>query len=131
MNYSDIHIKNLETLLEEKQAVIVSLKQQIDERKCNEDKQSILLTIDQYTKAISEERRIENQLNSAKINKQESSDFTNFINNSADLNNMDDANKKATHIMCTQGVDAGIKHMFTDQDTGRALTYSEMRARYG
>lgn len=131
MNYSDIHIKNLETLLEEKQAVIVSLKQQIDERKCNEDKQSILLTIDQYTKAISEERRIENQLNSAKINKKESSDFTNFINNSADLNNMDDANKKATHIMCTQGVDAGIKHMFTDQDTGRALTYSEMRARYG
>ncbi len=131
MNYSDIHIKKLETLLEEKQAVIVSLKQQIDERKLNEDKQSILLTIDQYTKAISEERRIENQLNSAKINKKESSDFTNFINNSADLNNMDDANKKATHIMCTQGVDAGIKHMFTDQDTGRALTYSEMRARYG
>ena len=46
-------------------------------------------------------------------------------------NQMDDYNKKAADVMKTQGLDAAIQHMFTDQETGRQLTYGEMRARYG
>ena len=44
---------------------------------------------------------------------------------------MDDLNKKAMAVMATQGMDAAVKHMFTDQDTGRQLSYGEMRMRYG
>ena len=44
---------------------------------------------------------------------------------------MDDLNKKAMDVMATQGMDAAVKHMFTDQDTGRQLSYGEMRMRYG
>jgi len=111
MNYSDNHIKKLEALLEEKQSNVISIK-------------------NDFTKAVNDRKRVEEELKSAKI-KKESNDFTNFINKLSDLNNMDDPNKEAAHIMCTQGVDAGIKHMFTDQDTGRELTYSEMRSRFG
>lgn len=111
MDYSDIHIKKLEAILKEKQSTVISIK-------------------NEFTKAVNDRKRVEEELKSAKI-KKESNDFTNFINKLSDLNNMDDPNKEATHIMCTQGVDAGIKHMFTDQDTGRELTYSEMRSRFG
>ena len=44
---------------------------------------------------------------------------------------MDDLNKKAMVVMATRGMDAAVKHMFTDQDTGRQLSYGEMRMRYG
>ena len=44
---------------------------------------------------------------------------------------MDDANKKALDVMATEGMDSAIKHMFTDQKTGRQLSYGEMRSRYG
>ena len=44
---------------------------------------------------------------------------------------MDDLNKKAMNVMSTQGMGAAVKHMFTDQDTGRQLSYGEMRMRYG
>ena len=44
---------------------------------------------------------------------------------------MDKLNKDAINIMASQGTEAAIKHMFTDQDTGRQLSYSEMRMRYG
>ena len=44
---------------------------------------------------------------------------------------MDDHNKKAADVMKAKGMSAAIEHMFTDQDTGRPLTYGEMRARYG
>ena len=44
---------------------------------------------------------------------------------------MDDLNKKAMNVMATRGMDAAVKHMFTDQDTGRQLSYGEMRMRYG
>lgn len=44
---------------------------------------------------------------------------------------MDDANKKATDVMAEQGMEAAVKHMFTDQNTGRTLSYAEMRSRYG
>ena len=45
--------------------------------------------------------------------------------------NMDSYNKAALHCLQTKGIDCAIKHMFTDQDTGKALSYSEMRERYG
>jgi len=44
---------------------------------------------------------------------------------------MDELNKTAMDVMATQGMDAAVKHMFTDQDTGRQLSYGEMRMRYG
>tara|TARA_B110000008_G_C16772081_1_gene485021 strand:- start:173 stop:625 length:453 start_codon:yes stop_codon:yes gene_type:complete len=44
---------------------------------------------------------------------------------------MDDANKKALDVMATEGMDSAIKYMFTDQETGRQLSYGEMRSRYG
>lgn len=44
---------------------------------------------------------------------------------------MDEANKKAIHIMKTEGMEAAVQHMCTDPATGRALTYSEMRKLYG
>ena len=44
---------------------------------------------------------------------------------------MDDTNKRALKVMVEEGVDAAVKHMFTDQKTGRALSYAEMRSRYG
>ena len=44
---------------------------------------------------------------------------------------MDETNKKALDVMKNKGIDAAIKHMFTDQESGRQLSYSEMRMRYG
>lgn len=44
---------------------------------------------------------------------------------------MDDANKKGIDIMEKDGMKAAIKYMFTDQDSGRQLSYGEMRMRYG
>ena len=44
---------------------------------------------------------------------------------------MDELNKKAMDVMTIQGMDAAVKHMFTDQESGRQLSYAEMRSRYG
>ena len=44
---------------------------------------------------------------------------------------MDNTNKRALKVMVEEGVDAAVKHMFTDQKTGRALSYAEMRLCYG
>ena len=44
---------------------------------------------------------------------------------------MDDANKKGLDIMESEGMDAAVKYMFTDQESGRQLSYSEMRTRHG
>lgn len=44
---------------------------------------------------------------------------------------MDDANKKGLDIMENEGMDAAVKYMFTDQESGRQLSYSEMRTRHG
>tara|TARA_B110000495_G_C22467959_1_gene290500 strand:+ start:98 stop:529 length:432 start_codon:yes stop_codon:yes gene_type:complete len=44
---------------------------------------------------------------------------------------MDDANKKAMNVWSEKGTEEAVKHMFTDQKTGRTLSYSEMRSRYG
>jgi len=44
---------------------------------------------------------------------------------------MDAANKTAAEIFNSQGKDAFIKHVFTDQETGRPMSYGEMRMLYG
>ena len=44
---------------------------------------------------------------------------------------MDDANKAALKVLQSGDEKAFIKHVFTDQESGRALSYSEMRMRYG
>jgi len=46
---------------------------------------------------------------------------------------MDDANRKAVEVLNTQGDDAYMKHVFTDQkdDNKRELSYMEMRMLYG
>jgi len=49
----------------------------------------------------------------------------------AQSNGMDQRNQTALHVLQTKGPAAAVKHMFTDDDTGRELSYSEMRSRYG
>ena len=44
---------------------------------------------------------------------------------------MDEANKKALNVLNNEGEEEFMKHVFTDQETGRKLSYSEMRMRYG
>lgn len=44
---------------------------------------------------------------------------------------MDEANKKAAEVLQNLGTNAFIDNVFTDQDTGRKLSYAEMRMRYG
>ena len=44
---------------------------------------------------------------------------------------MDEVNKKAAEVLQNQGTKSFIEHVFTDQDTGRKLSYAEMRMRYG
>ena len=44
---------------------------------------------------------------------------------------MDEANKKAMNVWVNEGETAAIKHMFTDQETGRERSYAEMRMLYG
>ena len=44
---------------------------------------------------------------------------------------MDEANKTAANVFNTHGEKAFLKHVFTDQETGRTMSYSEMRYRYG
>jgi hypothetical protein len=44
---------------------------------------------------------------------------------------MDECNKKALDVMATEGSAAAVKHMFSDQETGKRLSYGEMRMRYG
>lgn len=38
---------------------------------------------------------------------------------------------EAINILKTKGTNAFIKHVFTDKETGKQLTYAEMRDRYG
>ena len=44
---------------------------------------------------------------------------------------MDSNNKQALNVWAEQGEKAAVAHMFTDQETGRQLSYGEMRMRYG
>ena len=44
---------------------------------------------------------------------------------------MDSDNKEAMNVWAEEGEKAAIAHMFTDKETGRQLSYAEMRSRYG
>lgn len=44
---------------------------------------------------------------------------------------MDEANRTALQVMANEGSAAAVRHMFTDQKTGRTLSYAEMRMLYG
>lgn len=69
--------------------------------------------------------------NKQKKSQEQSKSFAKSIKGSPMYEAMDENNKKALIVMSTQDTDAAIKHMFTDQATGRQLSYSEMRSRYG
>ena len=45
--------------------------------------------------------------------------------------NMDEANKIAANVFNTQGEKAFLKHISTNQETGRQMSYAEMRSMYG
>ena len=47
------------------------------------------------------------------------------------INNMDVNNKTAANIMNTKGMEAAVEHMFKHPETGKPMTYSEMRYYYG
>ncbi len=47
------------------------------------------------------------------------------------INNMDANNKTAANIMNTKGMEAAVEHMFKHPETGKPMTYSEMRYYYG
>ena len=49
----------------------------------------------------------------------------------ANCNGMDDRNKKANDVLKNEGTAAAVKHMFTDDNSGKTLSYAEMRQRYG
>lgn len=44
---------------------------------------------------------------------------------------MDDNNKEAMDVLANEGDKAFLKKIFTDKNTGRSLTYGEMRSLYG
>ena len=62
---------------------------------------------------------------------EEEKTFGTSIQNSSLYQGMDEANKGATDVMANEGMKAAVKHMFTDQETGRPLSYAEMRSRFG
>ena len=53
------------------------------------------------------------------------------INNQSIIQGMDEKNKEALEVLETQGKKEFINHVFTDQSTGKELSYAEMRMRYG
>lgn len=63
--------------------------------------------------------------------KEQEKAFAKKIQKSEIYNAMDDKNRKALNVFAEKGADAAIAHMFTDQSTGRQLSYAEMRSRYG
>jgi hypothetical protein len=73
-----------------------------------------------------QERAAERQVN-RRIQRSDAVDMLQIPVNSG----MDEANKTASDVFNTQGKGAFFKHVFTDQDTGRTMSYSEMRSMYG
>lgn len=70
---------------------------------------------------------IENQDNKEQREKMFASNFKKNILYSY----MDSENKKILDVMVDEGGKKSVKQMFTDSETGRELSYSEMRSRYG
>lgn len=52
-------------------------------------------------------------------------------NNQMLQNNMDENNKKAMEIMNTQSMEKAVEYMFTHPQTGKPMSYGEMRYFYG
>ena len=53
------------------------------------------------------------------------------IKSLADTVNMDEANKQAFNVLMNGTEKEFIKHVFTEQGTGRVRSYAEMRMLYG
>ena len=53
------------------------------------------------------------------------------IKSLADTENMDEANKQAFNVLMNGTKKDFIKHVFTEQGTGRVRSYAEMRMLYG
>lgn len=53
------------------------------------------------------------------------------IKSIADTENMDEANKQAYNVLVNGTEKDFIKHVFTEQGTGRVRSYAEMRMLYG
>lgn len=60
-----------------------------------------------------------------------SKEFAKLVRDTFVYDSMDANNKKALDVMATKGAESAVKHMFTDQESGRPLSYAEMRMRYG
>lgn len=54
-----------------------------------------------------------------------------LINSLADTKNMDEVNKQAFNVLMNGTEKDFIKHVFTEQGTGRVRSYAEMRMMYG
>ena len=74
---------------------------------------------------MSEESKMPTKDDSIKMKKEDSIKMPTVVSG------MDEANKTALNVMNEQGPTAFVSHVFKDQDTGRQLSYSEMRSRYG
>jgi len=53
------------------------------------------------------------------------------IKSLADTKNMDEVNKQAFNVLMNDTEKDFIKHVFTEQTTGRVRSYAEMRYLYG
>ena len=53
------------------------------------------------------------------------------IKSLADTENMNEANKQAFNVLMNGTEKDFIKHVFTEQETGRVRSYAEMRMMYG
>ena len=74
---------------------------------------------------------MDRHINKKEPNLKEGQTFAKNYKKTAFANAMDEPNKKALDVMANEGMDAAVKHMFTDQESGRQLSYAEMRSRYG
>ena len=73
-----------------------------------------------------QERAAERQVNS-RMQRSDAVDMLQMPVNSG----MDEANKTAADVFNSRGEGSFIKHIFTEQSTGRTMSYSEMRSMYG
>ena len=84
-------------------------------------------TVDDTTKTVD----FENFVNNVENKDDDGKSFATAYKDAGFDAGMDDANKKGIDIMEKDGMEAAVKYMFTDQDSGRQLSYGEMRMRYG
>jgi len=84
-------------------------------------------TVDDTTKTVD----FENFVNNVENKDDDGKSFATAYKDAGFDAGMDDANKKGIDIMEKDGMKAAVKYMFTDQDSGRQLSYGEMRMRYG